>query len=213
MPYSTFIEDFKAATSNAPTQEALVFVHGYNVTFEDAALRAAQLAHDLKFPGVAAFYSWPANGHTVAYTWDETSVDTASEHLKAFLETLARAGDLKAIHLIAHSMGTRCATAAVLTGLKLENCQLDQFILAAPDIDAEKFKGFLPDLTTKIGRLTLYASSKDRALQGSHFAHNYPRAGDSGQGIIVMNKLESIDASNVKTDWLGHSYYGSSRSC
>jgi esterase/lipase superfamily enzyme len=40
-------------------QCAVVFVHGYNVTFADAALRAAQIGFDLSIKGAMAFFSWP----------------------------------------------------------------------------------------------------------------------------------------------------------
>ncbi len=38
----------------------LVFVHGFNVRYEDALLRAAQIAYDLKYQGPIVLYSWPA---------------------------------------------------------------------------------------------------------------------------------------------------------
>lgn len=207
---AAFEEEIRSAAEVASRREALVFVHGYNVTFEDAAMRAAQLTHDLDFYGLTAFYSWPSNGNVVAYTWDETSVDTATEHFQTYLKLLATAGELTSIHIIAHSMGSRCAMAAMSDKLAIGKCNIDQFVLCAPDVDAVKFKGMVPELAKKVDRFTLYASSKDKALQGSHFAHRYPRAGDSGAGIIVIKGVESVDATNVDTDWLGHSYYGSS---
>jgi esterase/lipase superfamily enzyme len=205
-----FVKDFRAAVGRASDREALVFVHGYNVSFEDAARRTAQLVHDMQFPGVAVLYSWPANGTALAYTWDEQSAATAVDYLRHFLEALSQGGDLKAIHLIVHSMGSRCATQAILKGVKLEKCKLDQFILAAPDMDATEFKGLAPDLVKKVGRLTIYASSNDKALRASHTVHEYPRAGDAGAGIVVLDGMDSVDASLVDTDFLGHSYYGGS---
>ena len=38
-------------------RDAVVFIHGYNVSFEEAALRAAQIGYDLGIAGVIAFYS------------------------------------------------------------------------------------------------------------------------------------------------------------
>jgi esterase/lipase superfamily enzyme len=38
------------------------------------------------------------------------------------------------------------------------------------------------------------------------------RLGDSREGIHVFPGIESIDATNVKTDFLEHSYYGDSES-
>jgi esterase/lipase superfamily enzyme len=38
---------------------AVIFIHGYNVTFEQAALRAAQFGVDLSIRSAMAFFSWP----------------------------------------------------------------------------------------------------------------------------------------------------------
>ena len=39
----------------------------------------------------------------------------------------------------------------------------------------------------------------------------YRRLGESGDGIVVMSGLDTVDASAVRTDLLGHSYYGESQ--
>ncbi len=57
--------------NHAPDGEALVFIHGYNVSFGDAVLRTAQLAWDLSFKGAPIVYSWPSDGHTLAYVADK----------------------------------------------------------------------------------------------------------------------------------------------
>jgi esterase/lipase superfamily enzyme len=36
-------------------KDAFVFIHGYNVSFEDAARRTGQFAYDLKFVGAPIF--------------------------------------------------------------------------------------------------------------------------------------------------------------
>jgi hypothetical protein len=41
---------------DADERNALVFVHGYNVLFEEAALRAAQIGFDLSIQGAMAFF-------------------------------------------------------------------------------------------------------------------------------------------------------------
>ena len=58
-------DDFFAAIETAQatlTREASLFVHGYNVHFGSAALRAAQLWWDTQFGGLPLFYSWPSRG-------------------------------------------------------------------------------------------------------------------------------------------------------
>ena len=54
-------------------------------------------------------------------------------------------------------------------------------------------------------RLTLYASSQDKALRVSKALHDAPRAGEAGKNLITLPYLDTIDASCVDTDFLGHS--------
>ena len=56
----------------------LIFVHGYNMGFAEAALRTAQMAHDLNFPGMAFFYSWPSANHVRSY-WQDEEIARLSE--------------------------------------------------------------------------------------------------------------------------------------
>src|SRR5205085_3083140 len=53
--------------SDMDSKALLIFVHGYNMGFAEAALRTAQMAHDLNFPGMAFFYSWPSANHVRSY--------------------------------------------------------------------------------------------------------------------------------------------------
>jgi esterase/lipase superfamily enzyme len=57
-------------------------------------------------------------------------------------------------------------------------------------------------------RFTLYANSNDKALRASDGLHGAARLGEGGERITVMPDVDSIDASHVKTDFIGHSYFG-----
>ena len=75
------------------------------------------------------------------------------------------------------------------------------------------FKQFVRDFHQKADSFTLYASSKDKALQASKKIHGeYPRAGDSGKDLVVVKGIDTIDASLIDTSLLGHSYFGDNRS-
>jgi esterase/lipase superfamily enzyme len=93
-------------------------------------------------------------------------------------------------------MGNRALTRAVaslLTDKPIIRSRLKEVILAAPDIDAEVFKrDIVPALTKTDSPVTLYASSEDLALAASKKVHGYPRAGDSGQGLVVVPGIETI---------------------
>ena len=50
---------FASASQGGP--QALIFVHGFRVTFEDGARRMAQIARDLRpFLALPILYSWPS---------------------------------------------------------------------------------------------------------------------------------------------------------
>jgi hypothetical protein len=123
-------------------KQALVFVHGFNVSFEGAARRTAQLRYDLKFKGAPIFYSWPSQHAILDYAVDETNVEWTVPHLEQFLHEIAANSGAEKIYLIAHSMGNRCLTNA-LRRLKMPTSPSRVFrevILTAPDIDADTFK-------------------------------------------------------------------------
>src|SRR6266404_4749210 len=67
-------------------KNAFIFVHGYNVTFEDAARRTGQMAYDLGFDGAAIFYGWPSQGSLAGYLVDETKNEWTQSNLKHFLD-------------------------------------------------------------------------------------------------------------------------------
>ena len=93
-------------------REALVFVHGYNVTFEDAAVRLGQITYDLGFQGAPILYSWPSSGNPLGYLADEESAEWSTEHFVRFLKMLREDQDIRTIYVIGHSMGNRLITAA-----------------------------------------------------------------------------------------------------
>jgi esterase/lipase superfamily enzyme len=214
-PEAEFFENLRSRIAQSPRKEAMVFIHGYNVSFEDAARRTGQVAHDLEFQGAPIFYSWPSQAGLLQYTVDETNVVWTVPHLKQFLLDVVRRTDAESVNVIAHSMGNRALTSALreLTfELQDETRLFNQVVLAAPDIDAEIFRrDIAPAITKTAHGVTLYASSKDRALMASKRVHGYPRAGDSQPTLTVLPKIDTIDVSEVDTSLLGHSYYGGSR--
>jgi esterase/lipase superfamily enzyme len=195
-------------TSPASTKRrAMLFVHGYLNTFEDVALRAAQLAIDLDFQGHPFFFSWPSLGLLHAYTRDSNTADLAVVHLTEVILRLS--GSFDEVYLVAHSMGARITAAALRNALATNPSiarAIREVVLAAPDIDAELFqRDVAPILRTAGLATTLYANSNDKALMASRQVWGAPRAGDSADGLVLSPGIESIDATHVDTDLLGHS--------
>jgi len=205
------LQSFRKSFRQQASKEVLLFVHGYNVSFEDACRRTAQIAYDLDFGGVPALYSWPSEGKAKLYFVDETNVQWSVPHFREFLSLLLIETGASAVHVIAHSMGNRALVEALRTfDVKVTpgSAQLTQVVFAAPDIDAATFQEIVKEFRKKAARFTLYASSKDVALKASKAFHKYPRAGDSGKGLVLCQGIDTIDATNVDTGLIGHSYIG-----
>lgn len=193
----------------------LLFIHGYNSSFADAARRAGQLAFDLKFPGAALLFSWPSRAATLEYTVDEQAAEWSIPDMKAVLASIATIAPGAPVYVIAHSMGNRVLTRgfkALLEDDPGKRRAFKQIVLAAPDIDADVFmREIAPAILNKGPHFTLYASSNDKALAASRGVHGgYRRLGESGDNIIVLSGLDTVDASTVDTEFLGHSYFGDS---
>jgi len=201
-----FFEQVKESVSKSAAKDAFVFVHGYNVSFEDAARRTGQIAYDLNFVGAPVFYSWPSNGKMADYTMDETNVTWSTPHLQRFLALLSQNSGAQRIHVIAHSMGNRavCEALKALSYDTTSKLKFNHLVLAAPDIDADTFRELASTLQRLSARITLYESSKDKALFASKALHGNPRAGEP---LLIIPGLDTIDASAIDTNFLGHSYF------
>ncbi|PWE38067.1 hypothetical protein C9I50_23820 [Pseudomonas prosekii] len=188
-------------------KEGLLFIHGYNVGFDAALWRAAQLCHDLKFPGLMLCFSWASLGTPGGYPADEATVDWSAGNLRQYLTHVTEQLGLSALHIVAHSMGNR-ALLSVLENWKHKpgTTPIHQIILAAPDVDTSRFRQFGQVFNT-FEQVTLYASRHDRAIAASRFVHSYPRAGDANPPL-VMSSLATVDVSAAGKDMfgLGHSY-------
>lgn len=212
-----FFNQLRSRVNASEKKHAFVYIHGYNNSFDYVARRTAQMAYDLAFDGAPIFYSWPSQATVDGYPIDENNVEWTLPHLKRFLTEVATMSDADAIYLVAHSMGNRALTRSFIELMNEQDADIlapfKEIILTAPDIDAEIFKrDIAPKLVQSQAKVTLYSSSKDKALQASKTFHGYPRAGDSGESIVVVAGMDTIDASDVATDFVGHAYFAQSRS-
>lgn len=214
LPGDSFFSRLQGEFTEDRDREAFVFVHGYNVSFDQAAKRAAQIAYDMNYYGVPILYSWPSRGSTLGYVSDTAVVRLSGRRLAGFLEDLATRSGASRIHLVAHSMGNRALTDALeLMALRRGVTPGDppvfgQVLFAAPDVDADLFRAMLPTFAPLAERLTLYASENDWALVTSQRLHgDAPRAGQGGTDLLRDPAIDSIDMSELGEDMLAHSYF------
>ncbi|MBO6900872.1 MAG: alpha/beta hydrolase [Rhizobiaceae bacterium] len=205
-------DDLAASESDS----AFVFVHGFNVPFNEAAQRTAQMAYDMNFSGVPILYSWPSRGSLLSYIADTAVVNLSGRRLTLFLEDVVRKSGARRVHLIAHSMGNRALTDALeLYALRHEGepPAFDQVLFTAPDLDAGLFVEMAKTIKSTARRMTLYASNKDWALAVSRKLHgDAARAGQGGNRIIHADIFDSVDMTSVGDDMLAHSYYANNPS-
>lgn len=210
----SFFDEIRAAMQSAretgESPHALFFLHGFNVSFEEAAIRAAQIGFDLKVPGATAFFSWPSRGGVTAYPADEASIEASERAITDFLIDFTANCGAEKVHVIAHSMGNR----GLLRSLQriAANAQTQgqvkfgQVILAAPDVDRDLFLDLAQLYPQHAERTTLYASDGDLPVHLSAKLHDAPRAGYF-QPYTVAPGIDTVAVPDFDLDLLGHGYF------
>lgn len=216
---ATFLKSVSDRVGHSQKKEILVFVHGFNTTFEDASRRAAQISYDMAYDGPTILYSWPSQGSMtpIAYNKDGRNAELTIPHLEDFLKRVLANSGATTIDVIAHSMGNRPVTRA-LRDFALEDPgqknkpMFNQVALMAPDVDAAVFQQMANQMEVSAHRITLYASSRDAALRLSNYFAGYQRAGEGLPHLLVVPGMDTVDASAVDTSLLGfyHSYFADS---
>jgi esterase/lipase superfamily enzyme len=130
----------------ARRKEVVLFVHGYNTSFTNAALTMGELCHFLGRDFVCGIFSWPAGsqrGVLLGYGVDRESAEYAVEDLLKTIRIVGRTPGVERVHLIAHSRGTD-TVATALAQLSAEaymlrsspdrEFRIGNVVLVAPDL-------------------------------------------------------------------------------
>ncbi len=196
----------------------VVFIHGYNVPFEGAAIRAAQLGCDLQIPGVMAFFSWPSQGNFKGYLTDVQSVEFSAPAMIRFLTQLTSQSGAQEVNLIAHSMGNlgllRALHDIANQASQQSGVTFNEIVLAAPDIDRDVFTTLADAFRKTAKRTTMYVSSEDKALWSAGIVWGNPRAGyvkRPKSPPMLVSGVDTIDVSDMNLSILGHDTFASAR--
>ncbi|MCA2961671.1 MAG: alpha/beta hydrolase [Silvanigrellales bacterium] len=219
--------EFEAKLATQP-EDALVFVHGFNVKFQEAAYRASQILFDTKFQGSAYLFSWPAGAPDrflssayIATTYAEnlSNAEGARKDFQEFITSLIAAR--KRIFLVVHSMGHQVVlpvlaalpslaepASGVPSGSVGARKVIQELVLNAPDFPADTFAQLTPALLKSASRITLYCSPLDNALLASSRLNKNARAGSCRNvpGLDVIN-VSNVDTPTLGVGGLGHGYY------
>ena len=223
----TFSTTLQQAITDNNEGAVLLFVHGFNVKFDDALVRAAQLSEDLSREdqydvGTPVLFSWPSVGKLSLedYQGDRARSLGAAPYLEAFLDILTEDLEVERINIIAHSMGNRVLTKALEDYARdylVRHNRTDlefRILLVAADVERDIFdqaNGVFDNLDANV---TIYTSDTDRALHISNFVNSneQKRLGDTDKNrpyIRAAQNYATIDATAVATELfgVGHNYY------
>ena len=208
-----FLEDIRKTLlkEKLSDRSILVYIHGFNNSFEEAAIRAAQIGFDLKVSGITTFYSWPSHGKISLgdYMADADNIQISIESLSNFLIKMAKDSRASRVHIIAHSMGNQGLLQAMngaITKATISGIQFGQIFLAAPDVDVVLFRKLASIYPKLSERTTLYVSSKDIVVAGSSWLRNEPRVGYTPP-ITIVKGIDTVESKNFDIDNLGHGYF------
>ena len=211
---ASFVRQIRDAAHAMNCNRVLLVVHGFNATFATGMLRAAQLGLDTQWNCASLMFGWSSEGKFDRYAADIERSGYAVPALIGLMQALNAAG-LK-IDVIAHSVGVRITLGAAGAMCQARQGKVDQMILAAADVSAERYNDDFGQLLKRaapcLGRATVYASEHDMALITSESFHGgVPRAGrmplrdlQYGQGY---GTVDVVDASLAPGDPAGHSYF------
>ncbi|MBL8753338.1 MAG: alpha/beta fold hydrolase [Planctomycetes bacterium] len=215
--------------------DVLVFVHGFNVSWEAAVGSALALQLMQNRDGIGddaqrttvVLFSWPSDGSAlpmVAYKSDRSDAKASgyafARALLKLRDHLAALGGLQCgqdLHLLCHSMGNyvlqntleRMREFNVGPSLpRLFEC----VFLCAPDVDGAVLEPGAPmgDLHQLARLVTVYHNTGDLALRISDYTKGNPeRLGTYGasRSAVLPDKVEQVDCSGIVGGLVEHSYY------
>ncbi|MGJ8598139.1 alpha/beta hydrolase [Sulfitobacter sp.] len=215
----------------ANRNEVVIFVPGFNNSFEDGLYSLADIWHFSGRRGVPVLYSWPSGaGGLFGYFTDRESGEFTVFHFKELLKQLSQIPELRKIHIVAHSRGTDVTTTALRemiiavrnqgknpkTALKIEN-----LVMAAPDLDFAVVRQRLiaEGFGAAIGQVTVYMNRGDSALGISQRLMSGQRFGTLMQGRLkevdrdIFSEVKTVSFVNVEgvKGLTGHAYYRTNR--
>lgn len=208
--HSQFWTQLDDAVRINSSDSVVLFIHGYNYNFERACLMAAQMQRSLEGMTTIIAFSWPSNGVASDYVSDLVDVEWSVPLLADFIGQLSERFNSTGVQVVAHSMGSRGAIFALqrLKAKKIEPPVIAKLVLLAPDFDSQTFVNTLPGIKAVAGHITLYASANDTPLKFSHQLSGYPRLGEAGDYLTVVEGVDTIDISSTgRYQITGHEYF------
>ena len=219
------------------SHDVLIFIHGFNVAWNEAVGSALALQEmlnsdtaDAKKRTLVVLFTWPSDGEALPFvSYKSDQVDAAGSggavgrgilKLRDFLIRLRRddAGLCnQEFHVLCHSMGNYVLENAIKkmaqhsTGPAMP-CIFDHIFMCAPDVNDDTFEkgNALNRLHQITHNVTVYFNTGDVALHVSDYTKGNPdRLGTHGfaRPADVHSKIHQVDCSEIVSGLVEHSYY------
>jgi esterase/lipase superfamily enzyme len=194
------IGDLPGAAAGA--RDVLIYVHGFNQTFETAVLDAARLSDGIRFHGDTLAFAWPSKAKLLDYGYDRDSAMWSRDALEKVLD----------VHIVAHSIGTMLTMEALRQLYAHQGDaaaeRLGAVVFAAPDIDMDVFTSSVDHIGPIARKITLLTATNDRALAVSRWmAGGMTRVGGAQKAQLEQLGLHVMDASQEGWGVVNHDLF------
>lgn len=172
------------------SKDVLIFVHGFNVTFQNAVKSAAKIAYDLDYKGPVILFSWASAGKLREYDYDEESAILAEPAFAELINLLI----YNRIHILAHSKGSSVVAGGlrVLAQQAARKPSVGEVILAHADLSVDDFVATIDATKTLGGHITAYCADNDLPLVASRMKNSGSRL---GHDITAFEGADIVDVS------------------
>ncbi len=193
-------------------RDVLIYVHGFNQTFEMAALDAARLSDGIIFRGETMVFSWPSKAKLFDYAYDRESAMWSRDALEQVLNGLMASPISGRIHIVAHSIGTMLTMEALRQVYARDGemvaDRIGAVVFASPDIDMDGFSSSVERIGPLASKITVIAATNDRALALSRWiAGGITRVGAAEKAQLEKLGLRVIDASRQGWGIINHDLF------
>ena len=204
------IDDLFEATASG--KELLIYVHGFNQTFETAALDAVHLADGIRFRGDTMVFSWPSRAKLLDYAYDRDSAMWSRDALEQLLTGLMVTPAIGRIHIVAHSIGSMPTMEALRQVYTRDGeaaaVKIGAVVLASPDLDLDVFSSSVERVGSLRPKITVITATNDRALALSGWlAGGITRVGAAQTAQLSGLGLRVIDASQRGWGVINHDLF------
>ncbi|MDQ8164894.1 MAG: alpha/beta hydrolase [Gemmatimonadota bacterium] len=200
----------RLADSPDPKSGAIIYVHGYAVSFALGIAQGADIGHRISHTGATVVFAWPAHASVVAWPSAAAVVSrayrddsaTAAESGDTFLSAVSavrEAAGSQPTTVIGHSLGGQLVTEALTRpGARRDSLvrrPLSALVLFAADVNLARLRDSLAStLAAVAARRIVYASDDDLMMDMSRFINKSERAGEATPALqLTARGFEVVD--------------------